>query len=323
VIVVGDIGGTNARFATINQNDPISFSSLKKVRKFECYDFKNFDAAINKYLNQFNINPSTISLAVAGPVDGNIINFTNNKWKFSKSKFKIKFNLSDMLTINDFVAQAIVIPHLTSNHKTLLRNGSSIKNTPIIALGPGTGLGFSGLLPTENDWRPLETEGGNTILSTNSKLEEEIREWLKDKENPVIFETVLSGRGLENIYEFLIHKHKFSKKLLTAKEIAETALTGSNFSIKAIKIFFNFLGSFIANCILTTGARNSVYIAGGMVPKIIKFLGESEFYHRVSEHGRYSDYIGKVPIYLSSNPNAGLLGARAALNNNNLKHRLI
>ena len=57
--------------------------------------------------------------------------------------------------------------------------------------------------------------------------------------------------------------------------------------------------------------------------KIIKFIGESEFYHRVSEHGRYSDYIRKVPIYLSSNPNAGLLGARAALNNNNLKHRLI
>ncbi len=323
MILIGDIGGTNARFGIIEKNSSIIFSSIKNIQNLKCNDFECFEDALNFYIKTIKHHPKIISLAVAGPVDDDKIIFTNNSWKFSKKKIKESHKLKKFLVVNDFVAQATAIPYLSKNHKQILRPGNSIKHTPIIALGPGTGLGFSGLLPTEKNWRPFETEGGNVLLTTKNKLEDEIKLWLQDKEKPVIAETVLSGRGLEFIYEFIIHKYNINKNPLRAEEIHQSALNGSKYAKKSIKIFFNFLANFIANSILTIGARHSVYIAGGMVPKMIPFLKGSDFFSRLSQHGKYSNYVKSVPIYLSSNPNAGLLGARAALDNKNLKHRLI
>ena len=137
------------------------------------------------------------------------------------------------------------------------------------------------------------------------------------KEDVVSFETCLSGRGLEYLYQFLDE----GQPALTAKQIAESADSNQQ-ARKAILLFFNILANFIANGILSTGARQGVYISGGIVPKL-KISPHSQFLARLSAHGAYSDYVGAVPVYLIDGEQAeqaGLLGAGLALANPYLNH---
>ena len=112
---------------------------------------------------------------------------------------------------------------------------------------------------------------------------------------------------------------------LTARQIAETAQDNEQ-AHAAIMLFFNLLANFIANGILSTGARQGVYISGGIAPKLKAYLPKSQFLERLSEHGAYSDYVGQVPVFLIDQEQAekaGLLGAGLAMTNPYLAHRRI
>ena len=318
--IVADIGGTNARFACYTA-DPSrqSAGKLFNSARYICADFPSMADALTSYFEDFQIKPMRMSLAVAGPVDGPSVSFTNNHWSFLKREVKSRFSLSSLTVVNDFTAQALVPPYLAKKKLISVRDGTPYSDTPILVLGAGTGLGFAALMPVADDWRPLETEGGNALLSLQADDPETLPAFLRKKEEVVSFETCLSGRGLEYLYQFLDE----GQPALTAKQIAETADSNQQ-AHKAILLFFNILANFIANGILSTGARQGVYISGGIVPKLKEFLPHSQFLSRLSAHGAYSDYVGAVPVYLIDGEQAeqaGLLGAGLALANPYLNHR--
>ena len=318
--IVADIGGTNARFACYSP-DPSgqSAGTLFNLARYTCANFPSIADALTSYFKEHQIKPTRMSLAVAGPVDGPSVKFTNNPWSFVKSVIKESFNLSSLTVVNDFTAQALVPPYLDKKKLISVRDGTPYSDTPILVLGAGTGLGFAALMPIADNWRPLETEGGNTILSLQADDPGTLPAFLSKKEDVVSFETCLSGRGLEYLYQFLAG----DRPALTAKQIAKSADTNQQ-ARAAILLFFNILGTFIANGILSTGARQGVYISGGIVPKLKDFLPLSQFLNRLSTHGVYSDYIGAVPVYLiegAQGEEAGLLGAGLALTNPFLSHR--
>ncbi len=318
--IVADIGGTNARFACYKP-DPSGHSAgaLFNLARYICADFPSVADALVHYCADHEITPMRMSLAVAGPVDGEGVQFTNNRWSFVKQDIKTQFHLSSLTVINDFTAQALVPPYLSKTELIGLRDGTPYSDTPILVLGAGTGLGFAALMPVGDNWRPLETEGGNALLCLQADDPTALLAFLRKKEDVVSFETCLSGRGLEYLYQFLAEK----QPALTAKQIAELADTNQQ-AREAILLFFNILATFIANGILSTGARQGVYISGGIVPKLKDFLPHSQFLARLSAHGVYSDYVGAVPVYLIDGEQAeqaGLLGAGLALTNPYLEHR--
>ncbi len=318
--IVADIGGTNARFACYRPDSTgKSAGALRNSARYNCADFPSMADALVHYCADNQITPMRMSLAVAGPVDGPGVQFTNNHWSFTKQDIKTRFHLSSLTVINDFTAQALVPPYLEKTELICARDGTPFPNTPILVLGAGTGLGFAALMPIADNWRPLETEGGNTLLSLQEDDPTALPAFLRKKEEVVSFETCLSGRGLEYLYEFLAE----DQPALSAKQVSESADTNQQ-AREAILLFFNILANFIANGILSTGARQGVYISGGIVPKLKNYLPHSQFLARLSSHGAYSDYVGAVPIYLIDGKQAeqaGLLGAGLALTNPYLDHR--
>lgn len=320
--IVADIGGTNARFACYQAetNGP-GAGTLSHNDRYACATFPSMADALASYCDAHQIKPDRMSLAVAGPVDGPDVTFTNNSWSFVKDDIKTQFGLSSLTVVNDFTAQALVPPYLGEQAVTTIRSGTRYPNTPLLVLGAGTGLGFAAVLPMAGGWCPLETEGGNSLLALRGDDPAGLAAFLRAKEDVVSFESCLSGRGLEYLYQFLAR----DKPALTAKQIAKSAPQNAD-AREAIILFFNVLANFIANGILSTGARQGVYISGGIAPKLKAYLPQSQFLDRLAAHGAYSDYVGQVPVYLVEQEEAeqaGLLGAGLALTNPYLAHRRI
>ena len=320
--IVADIGGTNARFACYQAEEASSGAgTLSKLARYACADFPSMAEALAIYCDTHQITPNRMSLAVAGPVDGQEVSFTNNKWSFVKQDIKTCFHLSSLTVINDFTAQALMPPYLSQQAVTVVREGTAYPHTPVLVLGAGTGLGFAAILPVDGGWCPLETEGGNGLLALRGDDPKGLPDFLQSKEEVVSFESCLSGRGLEYLYQFVAR----NESALTARQIAETAQDNEQ-AHAAIMLFFNLLANFIANGILSTGARQGVYISGGIAPKLKAYLPKSQFLERLTEHGAYSDYVGQVPVFLIDQEQAekaGLLGAGLAMTNPYLAHRRI
>jgi glucokinase len=264
-----------------------------------------------------------LSLAVAGPVDDDHVSLSNNDMSFSKRGLVRQYQLAELTVVNDFTAQAMAVPYLDPAHLKTLRSGIAYDNTPILVLGPGTGMGFSTLVPTVSGWRPLETEGGNIGLSPQSADEDMLVSWLRNQTDYLVSETALSGRGIEYLYAYWAEKESEELCFTTAAEIGDAALSGDLLAEKAICQFFDILGSYIADGILATGSRHAVYLSGGIVPKLLNLLPKSQFLARAGIRGVHSDYIKSVPIHLVMDPYAGLSGAGYSALSRELSHRTI
>ena len=324
-VIVGDVGGTNARFAVFAPQT----GTLSSIRILQCADYVDFIAMLDAYLaggdagGDYNIAMHRLSLAVAGPVDDDHVSLSNNDMSFSKRGLVRQYQLAELTVVNDFTAQAMAVPYLDPAHLKTLRTGIAYDNTPILVLGPGTGMGFSTLVPTASGWRPLETEGGNIGLSPQSADEDMLVSWLRNQTDYLVSETALSGRGIEYLYAYWAEKEAEELRFTTAAEIGDAALSGDLLAEKAICQFFDILGSYIADGILATGSRHAVYLSGGIVPKLLDLLPKSQFLARAGIRGVHSDYINSVPIHLVMDPYAGLSGAGYSALSRELSHRTI
>jgi len=326
VDVIADIGGTHARFALWDGREDIAISiRLQAVQTFLTRDFASLAQAATAYCDGQQITPERLCLAVAGPVETDRIIMSNNDWSFSKTALKQTLLLDSLCVINDFTAQALLPPMLGKGEKQLIKSGQAMDATPYAILGPGTGLGVCALLPVSGNgqedisWRPLESEGGNSLFAPRDSQEAELREFIAEKTGRIVtFEEVLSGRGLEIIYRFCAA----DKKSLSAAEITENA-PHDPIAEQAVLLFINCLSNFVLNVILMTGARQGVYLSGGILPHLSGFFTKSAFMHRLSDYGIFSDYLNSVPVWLITAAHPGLLGAGLALSSQHLRHRQI
>ena len=320
--IVADIGGTNARFACFSESEP---SYLSQPRRYSTSAFPTIQDALQAYCDELRdkgayLSGLRVSLAVAGPVEGDLFSFSNNHWSFSKSELKSHFGLRQLTVINDFTAQALSVLRPEAYQRRLIREGQAVDTSPILVLGPGTGLGVSALIPAHGYYVPLETEGGQVSLSAQTDQEISILKALQStlQADKIVAEDVLSGRGLEAIYLCLGSPQDDRP---SAADITEKAASGEARAQAAIHQFLSFLGSVIADGIVSIGARQAVYICGGITPKLSPYLEDSAFYQRISKHNHFSDYVGDVPVYLCDDDEAGLRGAGLALDNPALSHR--
>ena len=333
--LVADIGGTNARFGLWDA-DALHLDNsarLSCVKYFLTSEFPSLAAAIKGYcqdptIGQQNIQLRHLSLAVAGPVEKDWVAMSNNSWSFSKAELKDSLGLECLTVINDFTAQALLPPALGKSEKQPMRRGTPIAGTPIAILGPGTGLGMSALVPlhqpdedhTGGDhiaWRPLETEGGNIPFAPRTEEELALMQFVMGETGRTVsFEDILSGRGLERAYRFCTP----SAPALSAAEITAHAADDPG-ARQAVFLFLNCLSNFVLTAIMMTGARQGVYLSGGIIPRLLPFFAASDFDKRLAEYGIFTDYVSSVPIWLITAAEPGLTGAGLALSNPYIQHR--
>lgn len=307
-ILLGDIGATNARFALL-ANDTVG-----SVETFDVAKFAQFADAVTAFLG--NRPPGEIEramIAVAGPVERNRCVLTNCSWVVDAAEIDQTFGFAARI-VNDFEAVAYSLPSLASADLVQVGGAEAGLAAPMAVLGPGTGLGVACLIPELGKGFVIPSEGGHATLAGANDREDEIIKRLRNRFGHVSAERLVSGNGLENIYQAIIEIEELFLEPKSAAEITKRALNGDcRLAFEALGTFCAFLGSFAGNVALTFGARGGVYIAGGISPRIVAFLSQSEFRNRFEGKGRLQTYLETVPAYVIIHPAATFLGLRALL----------
>jgi glucokinase len=314
--LVADIGGTNIRLAITKNND------LTEIVSYQCANFDSLLDVIRHYLKEKSLTNACINacLAIACPTDDDLISMTNLPWEFSQKQLKKDLSLNKLILINDYTAIAMAIPLLTDEQKIKVGEGKAIEKQPIAVCGPGTGLGVANLINIEDRWHCVGGEGGHVDFAPVDDLDIKIIQHLKLTKERVSYEQLLSGYGLAQIYQALVEINSPDSSTptgdeLTAKDISTRALQKScPICQQALSQFCKVLGSFAGNLALTTGSLGGVYIAGGIVPRFVDYVKESEFRMRFETKGRMSHLNKQTPTYIITEEQPGLMGAAAYLN---------
>ena len=311
--LVADIGGTNARFAL--ETAP---QKIEQVEVLPCNDYNTIVDAAKEYLNRVG-NPAIrhAAIAIANPIVGDWVQMTNHHWAFSIETTRQALDWDTLILLNDFTAQALAITKM--NPKDLVQVGGSapVEFAPKAVLGPGTGLGVSGLIPAANGiYTPLAGEGGHVSFAPFDDAEILIWQYAKKKYGHVSAERFLSGAGLVLIYESLAEREGVKRHKMTPAEISERALSGSSPLCRlTLDIFCAMLGTVSSNLALTLGARGGVYLCGGIIPRFIDYFKNSPFRNRFENKGRFDAYLAAIPVYIVLAEHPGISGAAVALDN--------
>lgn len=307
--LLADIGGTNARFALeIGPQQSVAIAVLA------CADFSSLRMAILSYLS----SPAVIALragrirhgaiAIANPVEDDAVCMTNHHWSFSIAGLRRDLGLDTLLVVNDFSALAMALPHLQPSQRMQIGGGTELAGRTIGLVGPGTGLGVSGIVPVGGRWIALASEGGHVTFAPADALEVEILQQIQCKFGHVSAERLLSGPGLELICRAL------SGRTLDAAEITRRAIEGNcTISSRTVDCFCAVLGTVAGNVALTLGATGGMYIGGGIVPRLGALFAQSRFRARFEDKGRMSGYLARIPTYLIVEQYPAFLGVSAML----------
>lgn len=309
--LVGDVGGTHARLALL-QGDS---NQLVAIETRHCVDFPSLQAAIHHYLEGQQVaHLESACLALACPVNADRIQFTNNPWNFSREELRAEFNLKSIRLVNDFTAMALGMLHVPQDQLLSLTPQLQWGLEVRAVIGPGTGLGFSALIPSQSDWQALSTEGGHVAFAPRDELELEIlRILMKRHNNRVSAERILCGQGLVNIYSALAEIQGLDTVYTTPAEITQGAMNGDGLAQQALNRFCNMLGDYAGDMVLALGAMGGVYLCGGILPRIQDQFLSSDFMAHFTNKGRFTEYLAGVPVALSLAEQPGLMGAAVAL----------
>lgn len=311
-ILVGDIGGTNARLALC---DAVT-GEITEGENYATADYESLEIVIKTYLEKQaakgNQHISRGCLAIASAITSDQVNLTNNNWSFSISALKANLGFSHLSVINDFTAVSMAIPVLKPEDVTQFGGGAAQPNKPIAVYGAGTGLGASYLIPANGKWVTFPAEGGHVEFAPTTDEEVAIMRGVRDEVGRVSAERILSGMGLVNIYRALCKANGKTPEALEPKDITERGLAKScDICYQTLDHFCRILGRFGGNLALTLGAFGGVYMAGGIVPRFLDFFAQSDFRAGFEDKGRFSDYTKAIPVFLITHPQTGLLGAGA------------
>ena len=310
--LLADIGGTNARFALgdVGSGDMLHFLTVSVA------DHPSFTAALQKYLahvrslDQWEDLPVDGCLAVASPAEREVITFTNSDWVIDRKDLAFSLRLPRLHVINDFAAIGYASSGFSAADWIQVGEGESRANRPIGVLGPGTGLGVCGVLPSPQGVSVIAGEGGHVDFSPVGDEEIAILRRLLTRYRRVSAERLLSGAGLQNIYWALTELRGSENRHATPADISAAALSGEDpVAVETLSVFCRVLGGVAGNLALTFGAHGGIYIAGGIVPRIFDFLAQSDFRERFLAKGRFRDYLNEIPTRVVTRDNPGLFGA--------------
>jgi len=376
IYLAGDIGGTKAllQLVQISPNTSASNSLFSQQalptqclaeQRYLCNDFNSLESIIQTFLSSvtdIDWSSNTITSAcfgLPGLVNSRVVELTNLPWVVNADVIQQNCNINKVTFVNDFYAAALGVNALTSEEtQTLYQPPNTQTNLSAnrLVIGAGTGLGVAPVFFDGKNYLPQASEGGHFDFAPISETQQQLLSWLWQKWPHVSYERVLSGPGLETLYEFFfkhdlpnsysqassqnIHKNKLTRTLnkevglpytkeyinksfspLTAPDIQALAEAGDKVAQKALIELVTIYGAFIGAVALIWNANGGIYLAGGVALKILSWMKTDYFITAFLEKGRMSKVVKNMPIYLVTNEALGLRGAMQAAKSNTTKHR--
>ena len=318
--LVADIGGTHARFGWLAAGG----DSVAHVATLASAAYRGPAQAARAYLSDLAIRlgpafepPRVGAFAVATAVGADRVALTNSGWAFSRQATRLELALDELLVLNDFEALALSLPRLKAEQlRPIGRLPQAIAMATLAVIGPGTGLGVAGIVPTAQGWVAVPGEGGHASLSSADEFEAALLAVVRKDHAHVSAERLLSGIGLPVLHRAVaaVLGRSGSADALTTEEVVARGLGRQDVVCEhTLDTFCALLGGFAGNVALTLGARGGVFIGGGIVPRLGERFFESRFRERFEAKGRFQDYLRAIPTQLITDTLAALTGARVAL----------
>lgn len=322
--LVADIGGTNARFGWLAPGA----ERVAHVATLAGTNYSGPAAAARAYLADLAAKlgdafeaPRAAAFAVATAVGSDLVTFTNSGWAFSCQATRRELALDELILLNDFEALALSLPRLKGEQlRPIGRLSYPAASGALAVIGPGTGLGVAGIVPTARGWVAVPGEGGHASLSPADDFESAVLAAVRRHHDHVSAERLLSGIGLPVLHQAVAAVLgqslglKSGAEVLTAEEIVERGLARQDAACeRTLDSFCALLGSFAGNVALLLGARGGVFIGGGIVPRLGERFFESRFRDRFEAKGRFQDYLRAIPTSLITDTLVALTGATVAL----------
>lgn len=313
-IVAADIGGTHARFAIAEIADG-RVTALGEPATLRTADHASLETAWEHFAATLGRPlPRAAGIAIASPVSGEVIKFTNNPWIIRPAQIDERLGLDGHVLVNDFGAVGHAVAQLGDAHfQHLCGPDAPLPATGVISIvGPGTGLGVAHVLRRDGRYFVSETEGGHIDFAPLDAIEDAILARLRTRYRRVSVERIVSGPGLPEIYAALAAIEGRAVAAIDDKALWTLALEGGDsLATAALDRFCQSLGAVAGDIALAQGAAG-VAIAGGLGLRIADQLVRSGFAERFTAKGRFEGLMAAMPVRLVTHPQPGLYGAAAA-----------
>ena len=308
-VLIGDIGGTNARFSIIDD----AHAQAGAPHIVRTADFAGVDDALRAtILNETQARPRSAILAVAAPIEGDEVALTNCPWVIRPRRMIAELGLDDVLLLNDFEAQALAVAALGMERMEKIGGAEPVANAARVVLGPGTGLGVAGLVHAFGGWVPVPGEGGHIDLGPRTTRECEIFPHVETLDGRVSGEDILCGRGLTNLYRAIARAGGAAPLLTAPSEITAAGLAGSDAAaVETLEIFTTLLGRVAGDVALIFKARGGVFLSGGIAQKIVPALKAGNFRQAFEDKAPHHALMRSIPVYVVGHPLAPLVGLAA------------
>ena len=295
-----DAGGTNLRAAAHGPD-----GTLGAVRQIRVEPGTPFLRALENARDDVAPSCTASILSIAGPVQGDHVAFTNRAWAFSQTELKDHLGIDHVIAMNDFAALALGLPHLAADDVDVIAQGAPALGSPMVVLGPGTGLGVSTAVPEGDRWLSVPGEGGHVAASLDGLVPDQAQKTLW-REGWLPWEEVLSGRGLVRLHAALHGTELAGPEVITA-----LARDGHELSRRTLSTFSALLGRRASDAALQSGAWGGVFLAGGIIPKLGDLFYRAAFREAFENKGVYQDLVRRIPIKLITRPDPVFLGLSA------------
>jgi len=308
-VLIGDIGGTNARFAVLVD----AFAEPRIYPTVRTADFASIDAAIRAAIfDKTSILPRSALLAVAAPIDGDEIPLTNCDWVVRPGTMLDTLGLEQVLLLNDFEAQALAVVALGPEHMEAIGGGEAEEGSGRVVLGPGTGLGVAGLVQSRGIWIPVPGEGGHVDIGPRSPRDFEVFPHIEQIDGRISAEQMLCGRGLVNLYRAVAAADGIAPRFTDPADVTSAALGGTDATAEeALDIFVTCLGRLAGDLALIFMSKGGVFLTGGIAQKIVPALQNGRFRAAFEDKAPHSDLIRAMPVSVITHPLAALAGLAA------------
>ncbi|RLQ23452.1 glucokinase [Seongchinamella sediminis] len=308
--LVADVGGTNTRIALYDEQQ----REFRAVTGFHNRDYRDLSDIIDHWRQQLDETwPTAACIAAAAPPAGDQVTMVNIGWSFSRRAMAREFGFTRVGWLNDFQANAHALPHLSPSDLHLIHAGQETRNDILATVGPGTGLGGATLRQFAGVPYAADAEPGHAGLSPGNELELEIFRALLPRHGDIYAELLVSGIGLVRLYNCIASIHGACPRSLEPADVSTRALQGSDeHCVLALDTFCSLLGSACGDFVLANGAYGGLFIAGGIVPRMIDFLQRSTFLARFQAKGAMREHLEAIPVNVISADNPGLIGAAHA-----------
>lgn len=307
-ILIGDVGGTNARFAVVTD----ALSEPGEPGIVQTANFASIDDAIRSVLDRTAVKPRSAVIAIAGPVDGDEIPLTNCPWIVKPRGMLAGLGLGDIVILNDFEAQALAVVALDKEHMEAIGGGKAEPNAGRVVLGPGTGLGVAGLIHACGRWIPVAGEGGHMDIGPRTPRDLQVFPHIEPLEGRISGEQILCGRGLVNTYRAVAKADGVAAAMSSPAEITAAALGRTDpVATEALELFVTCLGRTAGDLALVFKSRGGVFLTGGIAQKIVPALKAGNFRAAFEDKAPHRELLKSVPVYVITHPLPALAGLAA------------